>query len=296
MEADISKDSLKIYTALDSEVRLKIIEMLSYKTMNVKEIAKKLELSSTIINMHLGKLEKAGIISFEKNGNQKISKLKVDAINIKFPKRVYPSFGIHEVDIPVGQYTKYDVIPSCGLAGPNGYIGRVDQPKYFMSPDRINAGMIWFSGGYVNYQVPNLVNDDEEMEMIDITLELGSEFPFSNNVWPSDITFNLNGVELGMWTSPGDFSDTRGKYTPDWVPDNVNQYGILKTLRVTDHGTYLDGEPFSEISLDDIHRFKEIWDLKIEVKETAINKGGCTIFGKGFGNHNRDINLKIYYS
>ena len=34
-------------------------------------------------------------------------------------------------------------------------------------------------------------------------MEVSSEFPFSNNNWPSDITFSLNGVELGTWTSPG---------------------------------------------------------------------------------------------
>ena len=41
--------------------------------------------------------------------------------------------------------------------------------------------------------------------------------------------------ELGTWTSPGDFADIRGKYTPDWYPDNLNQYGLLKTIRITKH-------------------------------------------------------------
>ncbi len=75
-------------------------------------------------------------------------------------------------------------------------------------------------------------------------MEVSSEFPFSNNNWPSDITFSLNGVELGTWTSPGDFADIRGKYTPDWYPDNLNQYGLLKTIRIMDHGTYMEGVPF----------------------------------------------------
>ena len=113
----------------------------------------------------------------------------------------------------------------------------------------MNAGMIWFNNGYVEYQTPNFIQGHEHLEMLDLTAELGSEFPFSNNTWPSDITFFINGKEIGTWRSPGDFSDIRGKYTPKWVPDNVNQYGVLKTLRVTDHGTYLDGQPFTDICL-----------------------------------------------
>ncbi len=296
LELDISEASLKVYAALDSSVRLKIIQLLSEERLNVRELASKLGLSSTIVNMHLTKLAEAHIISFEKKGNQKISKLKVDNINITFPKSIYPAFEMHETSIPVGHYTRYTVQPSCGLAGNKDFIGKVDNPKYFMDPARMNAGMIWFSGGFVEYQTPNFLADGERLEMLDLSVELGSEFPFSNNVWPSDITFSLNGVEIGTWTSPGDFSDTRGKYTPAWVPDNVNQYGLLKTIRITDHGTYLDGQPFTDVSLDAFNQNAETWKIKFAVKNEAQHKGGCTIFGKGFGNHDQDINLKLYYS
>ena len=36
--------------------------------------------------------------------------------------------------------------------------------------------------------------------------------------------------------------------------------------------------------------------FKLEVPETAEHVGGLTIFGKGFGNYNQDINVKIAYS
>lgn len=296
MEIDISETSLKVYAAVDSPVRLQIIQLLSVERLNVRALAHKLNLSSTIINMHLKKLEEAQIIAFEKKGNQKISRLKVDRINITFPKSIFPAFDVHETFIPVGHYTKYTVQPSCGLANDKDFIGKVDDPKYFMDPARVTAGMIWFSEGFVEYQSPNFLEDNERLEMLDLSLELGSEFPFSNNVWPSDITFYLNDVEIGTWTSPGDFSDTRGKYTPDWVPDNVNQYGLLKTLRITDHGTYLDGQPFTDISLSAFNQHTETWKVRVAVKNDAQHKGGCTIFGKGFGNHDQDINLKLYYS
>lgn len=105
-------------------------------------------------------------------------------------------------------------------------------------------------------------------------MEISSEFPFSNEVWPSDITFTLNNVELGTWVSPGDFADTRGKYTPEWWPHNINQYGLLKTIRITPHGTYMDGEPMSDVTISDLDTRTEGWKLRIEVKKEAENVGG----------------------
>ncbi len=296
MDLDISKDSLEAFKALASEVRINIIQELSSQRMSVQELSKKLSLSSTIILMHLNKLADAGIIGFERQGHSKVSYLKVDNINIRFPKTIYPTFAFYETQVPVGQYTSYSVIPSCGLAGKNDYIGKVDNPSYFMSPERIKAGMIWWNDGFVEYQFPNYLEDKDNLEMLDLSMELGSEFPFSNNVWPSDITIFINNVEVGTWTSPGDFSDIRGKYTPDWVPDNVNQYGILKTFRITDHGSYLDGQPFTDVSVSDLDWHEPTFSVKFAIKEDAVHHGGCTIFGQGFGNYDQDIKLKLFHS
>lgn len=296
MQLDMTDASLNVYEALASKVRLKIIRLISNKPMSVTELAAELGLSSTIIAKHLNKLEEAKLIQIKRQGHKKISALKVDTIGIKFPRRIYSMFNVHKTGIPVGHYTDYSVKPSCGLAGNDGFIGNVDNPKYFMLPERMNAGMIWFNDGYVEYQTPNFINKDEHLEMLDLCMELGSEFPFSNNVWPSDITFSINGKEIGTWRSPGDFSDIRGKYTPKWVPDDVNQYGILKILRITDHGTYLDGQPFTDVCLDDIPVNREAWTIRFEVKKDAAKSGGCTIYGEGFGNYDQNIELSAFYS
>jgi len=296
MQLDISDESLAVYEALASTVRLRIIRLLSKQPMSVKELAEHLDLSSPIITKHLNKLAAAELIQSKRVGHQKVSSLRVDTIDIKFPRQIYPKFKVHKNAIPVGHYTEYSVEPSCGLAGADGYIGKVDNPKYFMFSDRMNAGMIWFNNGFVEYQTPNFVSEEERLEMLDLSVELGSEFPFSNNTWPSDITFFINGKEIGTWRSPGDFSDIRGKYTPDWVPDNVNQYGILKILRVTDHGTYLDGQPFTDVCLDDLPQDNDLWTVRFEIKPDAKKSGGCTIFGKGFGNYDQNIELSAYYS
>lgn len=296
MQLDITDSSLDVYEALASPVRLKIIRLLSKQAMSVKDLATALDISSPIVTKHLSKLEDAELIESQRVGHQKMSSLRVDTIEVKFPQTIYPDFKVHKTTIPVGHYTEYSVQPSCGLAGPDGYIGKVDNPKYFMFPDRMNAGMIWFNDGYVEYRTPNFLQATEQLQMLDLSMELGSEFPFSNNTWPSDITFSINGKEIGTWRSPGDFSDIRGKYTPDWVPDNVNQYGILKILRVTDHGTYLDGQPFTDVCLKDLPTDQETWTIRFEVKPDAKKAGGCTIFGQGFGNHDQNIELSAFYS
>lgn len=296
MQLDISQESLIVYEALASKVRLQIIQLLSKDKLSIKELADALGLSSAIVTKHIQKLEDANLIRTERLGKQKISRLQVDQIQINFPEKIFQAFDSKETSIPIGHYTAYDVEPSCGLASASDFIGPVDQPKFFMEPSRMDARILWFTTGYVEYQSPNFLSENEKLEMMEISMELSSEFPFSNDNWPSDITFSLNGVELGYWTSPGDFADTRGKYTPKWYPDNLNQYGLLKTVRIMNHGTFIDGDQISDVTIKDIPQNEETWHLRIEVKKDAKHPGGCTLFGKGFGNYDQNIKLRTYYS
>lgn len=296
MEVNISYDSLPVFEALASKVRIDIIKLLSKNKLSVKEIAQELQLSSAIVTMHIRKLEEANIIKTERISQKKISSLKIDCINITFPEKIFNAFDTKEFSIPIGHYTNYEIQPTCGLASSNDFIGPVDEPKYFMDPQRMDARILWFNQGFVEYQTPNYFSEQEKIEMIEISLEISSEFPFYNNNWPSDITFYLNDVELGTWKSPGDYGDIRGKYTPAWYPDNLNQYGLLKTIRITNHTTNIDGDTLSNIHLNDLPLDQDIWTFRIEVKDTAKNIGGCTLFGKEFGNYDQDIHFKIYYS
>ncbi|MBY9080639.1 ArsR family transcriptional regulator [Paenibacillus sp. HN-1] len=299
MQLSIDESSLMVYEALASDVRIKIIQLLSKNKMNVKDLAEELRISSPIVIKHLKKLEDAGIIKTEKvpgkSGLQKISILKVDHIEINFPKKIFHSFASYETSVPIGHYTDFDLKPTCGLATEKEFIGRVDEPKFFMDPKRVDAEILWFTQGFVQYNIANFLKKEEKLQQFEISLELSSEFPFSNDVWPSDITFSLNGMELGTWRSPGDFADIRGKYTPDWYPSNLNQYGLLKTIRITSHGIYMDGDPLSSISVDDLDTTCDRWTFRVEVKEDAEYVGGATIFGKKFGNHPQDILFKMYY-
>ena len=100
----------------------------------------------------------------------------------------------------------------------------MDDPRYFSSPERFNAGIIWFTSGYVEYRFPNQLHSDETAKEIQISMELCSEAPGVLENYPSDIYFYVNDIELGCWTSPGNCSI---------VPEDLLLHGGIKIFRNT---------------------------------------------------------------
>ncbi|MDP4095999.1 helix-turn-helix domain-containing protein [Paenibacillus sp. P96] len=300
MELDISDKSLPVYEALASEVRLNIIRLLADTPMNIRELAEALGLSSAIMTMHVKKLEKAALITTKmlpgRGGVQKVCSLAVDSIHITMPPHERDNRQFHQTEISVGHYTDVDIEPTCGLATVEKIIGEFDEPRYFLDSERVNAKILWFGRGHIEYKIPNFLLASQKPGELEITMELSSEAPSTNDNWPSDISFYLNDVKLGVWTSPGDFGDNRGKYTPSWWPDNINQYGLLKRLRVTPEGTYMDGNRISDVTLDEVVIAQKQWKFRIAVTEDAKHIGGVTLFGTGFGNYNQDIVFRLYYT
>lgn len=300
MKINISDTHLPIYEALASDVRLRIIQLLAQQEMNIKDLAQALELSSPIITMHVKKLEKAGIISSEMvsggSGTKKMCTLITDSIEIDFPSKNRPALRTyHESVVSVGHYTDFEAEPTCGLATTMKVIGMFDEPRYFLDADRINAKILWFSRGFIEYKIANFLLRSEKPTELNISFEISSEAPFANENWPSDISFYINDTKIGVWTSPGDFGGKRGKYTPDWWWDEINQYGLLKVLKITPYGTFIDGQQISDVTLDDVNILSKQWKFRIAVEEDADNVGGVTLFGSGFGNYNQDIVFKLYY-
>ncbi|MBM7708217.1 ArsR/SmtB family transcription factor [Enterococcus lemanii] len=300
MRVPLSEESLPVFEAISSATRIKIINLLSRKRMNVKELAEELELSNPVTAKHVTILEKAGIIKTEripgKAGMQKQSILKVDLIEINFPQKIYPAYEFYDISVPIGQYIDFDVTPTCGLASEYEQIGEYDEPKYFVDPRRSEASILWFTKGFVEYKVMNPLSHNDRLQMVEITLELSSEFPTGNNNWPSDITFTLNGMEIGTWLSPGDFVDVKGKLNPDWWQSTMNQYGVEVNIRITNHGVWINGKQTLWARMKELRLDKMMYDFKIEVKEDAEHVGGCTIFGEKFGNHPTNIDFRYYYS
>ncbi|MCK0471968.1 transcriptional regulator [Halalkalibacter sp. APA_J-10(15)] len=299
MQLDISNKSLPVFEALASNVRLSIIQILSKKSSNIRELAEAVGLSSAIMTMHIKKLEKAGIIRTEmvpgRAGIQKLCILNVDEIDIIFPVKQSQSLAFHQTTLSVGHFTDFSIEPTCGLATEKMIIGQFDDIRYFLDPERFNAKILWFGKGFIEYKAPNFLLSNETPKALEISMELSSEAPLTNEHWPSDISFIFNGIELGTWTSPGDFGDSLGKYTPDWWPRVINQYGLLKCIRVTENGTFLDGIKLSGYSINDIDIEAKQWTFRIAIHDDAEHIGGVTLFGSGFGNYNQDILFRLFY-
>lgn len=299
MQIDATEKSLPVYEALASKVRLQIIQLLAKKDMNVSELAQALGLSSAIMTMHVKKLEKSGIIKTEmlpgKGGVQKVCSLVLDRIEIILPSKVNPPRLSHQMVVSVGHYTDFSIEPTCGIATVEKIIGQFDDPRCFLDPERVNAKILWFSRGYIEYKVPNYLLKSQIPLELEVSFEISSEAPLANEDYPSDIHFYLNGVHLGYWTSPGDFGDKKGNYTPSWWPSVINQYGLLKTLRINSEGTFMDGTRISDVTLDQVDITRPQWTFRFEVPADAEHVGGLTLFGSGFGNYNQDIVFKLYY-
>ncbi|MBU3155446.1 ArsR/SmtB family transcription factor [Clostridium estertheticum] len=300
MKIDISEKWLPVYEALDSSVRIKIINLLSELPLNIKEIASKLELSSAIITMHINKLEKAGIVKGErtksKGGVQKICSLILDGIVIDFPRKIQKRVKHHEYIVPIGQYTDFEVTPTCGLATTEKIIGYFDDTRSFLDSQRVAAKILWFTQGFVEYKLPNYLLTTQNPSELEISMEIGSEAPGANKNWPSDISFIMNGIKIGEWTSPGDFADVKGKYTPNWWISDINQYGMLKIIKINEKGSFIDGEKISDVKLSDINIRSKQWKLRLEVAADAKHIGGLTVFGSGFGNYDQDLIFRLYYT
>jgi predicted transcriptional regulator len=253
------------------------------------------------VAVNVGGLEKAGLIETEvvraKKGNQKICKAIYAEILIQLLPEKPVDDNIIEVEMPIGLYTNYRVSAPCGLCSPTGIIGFLDVPDSFLDPERMRAGLLWFETGWVEYQFPNnSLYKEKPLKSLEISAELSSETPGTNPTWLSDITMLINGVEIGTWTSPGDFGDKRGVYTPEWWKLEGSQYGLLKRWTVTDTGTFVDDVRVSDCALADLH-IAEHHSVRvgIMVKEDAEHPGGINIFGRGFGNYDQAIIMRMYF-
>lgn len=296
-------EGLEIFKALGSELRINIIKLLQENhEMNMNELATSLGITNGALTSHIKKLEESGIIQVMtergSHGNQKVCKVAVDKIVVDVESEENEEDqNIYNTEVKVGHYSDYEVYPTCGLATSQAIVGEVDDPRYFSHPDRINAGILWFTKGYIEYIIPNLLPSATKIDQITVSLEISSEAPGINNDWPSDISILLNDVKIGTWTSPGDYGDVQGIFTPDWWFPNWNQYGLLKTIVINKKGTFVDGLKISNVTINEFNLdYKSTVRFKFEIEEDAKNVGGITIFGSEFGNYNQDIKVRIAYS
>lgn len=294
-------DGLELFKALGSDMRIEILKLLlENKQMSMNQIATALDITGGALTGHIKKLESCGLITTTNesagHGNQKICTIATNRILVDIDKEA-DTTNVYVTELRIGQYSDISICPTCGLATAQNLIGQVDDPRYFDHPERFNAEILWFTKGYVEYAIPNLIPRNQVISSISVSCELSSEAPGINNTWPSDIRFSINGTNVGQWTSPGDFGDEKGLLTPDWWPQNWNQYGLLKLLTVNRKGTFIDGLKISDVTIDDLHlKPGKSFRFRMEVSDDADHVGGLTVFGRAFGNYGQDIRVSLNYA
>jgi predicted transcriptional regulator len=294
-------EGLELFKALGSDMRVDILNLLlENNNMNMNELASRLNITNGALTSHIKKLESCGLITTSTesagHGNQKICSIHLDKILIDLDKDDDYN-NVYSTELQVGHYSSYRVSPTCGLASEKALIGEVDDTRYFEHPDRYDADILWFTKGYVEYAIPNFIPNAQKITQITISAELSSEAPGIDNDWPSDISFYLNDVRIGKWTSPGDYGDVKGTFTPDWWFPNWNQYGLLKLLVINKKGTFIDGLKVSDVTIDSFRLdYRSTIRFRLGVDDDAAHVGGLTIFGKSFGNYGQNIKVNLHYA
>ena len=294
------KKVLEISKALSNPARLDILELLFYESLSVDEISKKLNVPLTSVCSNIAVLENSGLIRSRlqsgKHGTMKLCSIVYENINLYLLSSLKESEKNQDIiDIPVGSYFSFNIKPTCGLVSYDGFIGKDDDPQTFLSRDRFKAQLLWFQQGYIEYLIP--YKREKKIKELSFSLEICSEAPNYRNVWPSDITFVVNNIEVGTYKSPGDFGGRKGKLTPSWWPINSTQFGLLKTFVINESGSFVDFVSLSDVNIDRVSKnINEGYiSLKIMIKEDSKNIGGINIFGENFGDYPQSIKAKITY-
>ena len=294
------KEICEFGKAISSPVRLEIIKLLYQDNYSISQIAEALELPQSSTAFHLKLLEAADLIRMEEqpgsHGTMKVCSRKQDYANLCFLPRSSQINQVVSIEMPVGSFVDCSIFPTCGLYTPTGVIGMEDKEYSFYLPERMTAGLLWTSKGYVQYKFPNQLPAGRLPVSLAFAMEICSEAPGYAENWRSDITLWINGIECATWCCPGDFGSRRGRLTPSLWPNGSTQYGIWVKWEIRGDGTYINGEQVSKVRLSDIAiSDKPFVAMTIGNKKNARYEGGFNLFGKTFGDYPRDILMEIEY-
>lgn len=303
---DNAPDEVVIATlkALASTPRWHILQCLSEQGRTVVEVAQMLDMPPSTAASQIKILEDAGFVHTElqpaTHGLQKVCFRTYDNLALQLPYLSHSAGAVPnsiDLSMPVGAYTAFEVTPTCGLTSATSLIGYLDDPISFYEPQHVQAGLLWFRSGYVEYTFPNRLPKDPGLTALLVSMEICAEAPLHNNDWPSDITLWINDCEIGTWTCPGDFGGQRGRLTPDWWDSKDSQFGVLKRWLVTGEGAFIDGYPLSRVRLAELEIEKRpVITVRIGVKADAYHMGGLNLFGSSFGNYPQDLTLRMEHS
>jgi predicted transcriptional regulator len=290
---------LPVVKALSSETRQAMLGLLTHQVLNLSELAAMMNLPHSTVSFNVNQLEAVGLVSIEvepgTRGMQKLCSKPYDEVHIRLPgAAVEAEQNVVSISMPIGSYRSVEAAPQCGLVSETKIIGMLDDPRSFFEPEHVNAQLIWFSAGCVEYAFPNNVPYGAVTTDLALSLELCSEAPGYNSEWPSDITLWINEVEVGTWTAPGDFGGKSGLLTPAWWPIDRTTYGLLKEWSVGARGSMIDGVELSQVTIEQLNlKGSNHIRVRLGIKEDARNQGGMNLFGRKFGNYPQDIVMRI---
>jgi predicted transcriptional regulator len=300
MNLDDVDHLVSIGKALSSDTRIDILKQLRYRDLNVNEIAEILGIPASSSAAHVKVLEEAGMIKTSLQpgirGSMKVCHVILDHIYLEMNTSKNLEQDEEIIKMPIGSFTDYRVQPTCGLASNKGPIGAEDDPRCFYLPTRVDAQLIWFGNGYIEYRFPTNSIDNKKVQRVEVSMEMCSEDHEFNLDYPSDITLWINQLEVGTWTCFSDFGGRRGALNPDWWPDKNTQYGQLKTWKVTEQGSFIDDDRSGDVKLNELQLGKlDYISVRIGIKEDAKHKGGVNLFGENFGDFSQNIVMKLVF-
>ena len=287
--------------ALESIDRIKILDLISKKQYTLSQLAKELYLTPSSVAFHLKILMDAGLIDTEAIPNKKTVRYIYTRetsllINLRRVTEYRAENEPYRVSIPIGQYSDIQLDKECGISSEKNLI-TTNQNDLFLK-ERADAQLIWSSRAcFIEYSTSNIYASKNKVQSISFTFEICSEAYGYNSDYPSDITLSINGIELCVFHSKGDFGDRYGRYTPSWWFIESTKYGVLVNLLVNDRGVFLNEDLVNEnIKLSDLKLDQgNKTTLRIEVKKDATNCGGLNLFGEKFGDYAQNIELLIKY-
>lgn len=292
-------EGLPFFKAMASNVRIEILKILAqYQDINLNDLAKMLGITNGALTSHIRLLEDVGVIEVKtvaaKHGTQKICSVKIENYVIKVGQNIEKNSYI--LEIAPGQYIDFEVTPTCGISTSNKIIGLYDTPSFFADLEHFQAQIVWFTTGFVEYEIPNYLPESSTLHELQIQAELGSEAKAYNNDYKSNIHFYINETLIGIWQSPGDFGGVKGLYNPDWWVLTMNQFGILVDIRVTETGTFIDDRQISDVTIGQLNiKPNSRVRLKLAVPHGLPDSRGLTIYGRGFGNYNNGMIVRLSY-
>ncbi len=163
-----SEHGTRVIRALANDGRAAIMQLLQSRTLNVSEIATALGATMSATSENIKVLSEARLITTEMTpgtrGLQKACGRAVDAVAINLPAPSPRTGRMIELSMPVGGFTDFDVHPTCGMLSASGAIGMFDDARSFYEPERVEAQLLWFHHGWVEYRFPNRLARGERVD------------------------------------------------------------------------------------------------------------------------------------